>query len=439
MAIIGKQFTAVIARTFTTTSDLQSVRTLYYNSYITSEEEIATLYPGLSWDLAAGMAGGLGLRTSFLGRAYPTALAGGYADDEEAIRDIQSLTEGGLVTGDEVPRGVIFFQWVNGAWLSNDERSGSPTFIWGKFPDANTYNDDTAAPFGTGLGAGVIRHQAVYWNGDVEFGYVYGMQVFQSPVATQYPDTPRDEDIAPVDGVGEVSKTIGLEWVDVTYIFTPVDNGLPEDDASDEEIAGFREARRLRVWGFSLDGHDFYVLRVGQSLTLVYDLTTQEWAEWRSPGLDRWRPHVGQNWVGASVATMGLGYTDVVAGDDESGVLWLLDPASGRDDRLTTGNDSFPRTVTGGLQVTGRDVMDCGAVTIDIALGSPTQTGASLTLDISDDFGKTFLPCGNVTITADDNNAVVEWRSLGTIKAPGRIFRFSDDGGTVRIGGANVR
>jgi hypothetical protein len=127
MAIIGKQFTAVIDRTFTTTSDLQSVRTLYYNSYITSEEEIATLYPSLSWDLAAGMAGGLGLRTSFLGRAYPDAASGGYADDEEAIRDIQSLTEGGLVTGDEVPGGVIFFQWFNGSWRTDEIFSGAPT------------------------------------------------------------------------------------------------------------------------------------------------------------------------------------------------------------------------------------------------------------------------------------------------------------------------
>lgn len=672
MAVIGKQFTAVIDRVFTTDA-LDSVRTLYYNSYATSEEEIASLYPDLSWDVAIGQIGGLALFTWFLGRRYPGSETGGYADDEEAMRDVQNLVESGVLVGDNLPRQVIFFQWLNGVWYTTGGRSGSPSYIWSHFPDANTYDDDIAAPFGTGLGAGAIRHQAVYWNGDVEDGYVYNYTIFQVPVGTQYPDTPRPEDVHAVPGVGDISVTIGLEWVDVTYIFTPVDNGLPEEDATEEEIDGFREERRLRVWGFSLDGHDFYVLRVGQHLTLIYDLTTRQWAEWRSPALTRWRPHVGQNWIGASVSTMGLGYTDVVAGDDETGVLYLLDPTSGVDDSLADAGDPyfdnvvflsgfetlvdesplaqtvtalgtaatssaqhvfgakslivpvdsgikvpdnaafitgtnpftietrvrligygvgglqyiasqydtaisgnrawrfmwnydagsvpdrilyftvqgggdavtalwnpslntwyalaidfngtkyriyvdgvmigsasvvktianvtgpmafgtalssggvsgstyfnayfdetrvtagvaryasddgyslatsafprvegtgvpaavpFPRVVTGGIPVTGRDTVDCGAVTLDLALGSPTQTGAAMTLDISDDFGKSFLTCGDVTIIDGDNDAVVEWRALGIIKAPGRIFRISDTGGTVRISGANLR
>ena len=37
---------------------------------------------------------------------------------------------------------------------------------------------------------------------------------------------------------------------------------------------------RLRDWTFSLDGHDFYVLRLGDDLTLVYDATTEQWVDW---------------------------------------------------------------------------------------------------------------------------------------------------------------
>ena len=36
---------------------------------------------------------------------------------------------------------------------------------------------------------------------------------------------------------------------------------------------------KLRVWTFSLDGHDFYVLRLGDSETLVYDLYSEQWVD----------------------------------------------------------------------------------------------------------------------------------------------------------------
>ncbi len=39
---------------------------------------------------------------------------------------------------------------------------------------------------------------------------------------------------------------------------------------------------KLRAWTFSLDGHDFYVLRLGDTETLVYDLTSEQWVDWRT-------------------------------------------------------------------------------------------------------------------------------------------------------------
>jgi len=200
------------------------------------------------------------------------------------------------------------------------------------------------------------------------------------------------------------------------------------------------DSLRLRVWTYSLDGHDFYVLRVGATETLVYDLTTGQWSSWFSPERTNWRAHVGCNWVGMGAITFVNNFgTDVVAGDDVTGVLWILDPTTGRDDRTTTGADPFNRVVTGGVNISGRETVPCGAVTLDLAVGNPTQTGAVITLEISDDLANSWVGCGSVTVPTGTYNTVVEWRGLGLIKAPGRLFRFTDDGASVRIGGANLR
>lgn len=201
------------------------------------------------------------------------------------------------------------------------------------------------------------------------------------------------------------------------------------------------QSLRLRVWGYRLDGHAHYCLRVGASETLVYDLTTKQWASWKSPARDNWRAHVGQNWVGMSSDTFANGFgSDVVAGDDATNVLWILDPTAGQDDNPSTGNpEPFTRMVAGGIPLDGREVAQCNAVTLDLSLGSPVLDGATITLETSDDKGKSWVDHGAVTITADVNDDVVEWRGLGLMRAPGRIFRITDNGATVRLGAADMR
>jgi hypothetical protein len=198
---------------------------------------------------------------------------------------------------------------------------------------------------------------------------------------------------------------------------------------------------RLRVWGFSLDGHDHIVFRLGPSESLVYDPTTGKWAHWASPNRENWRAHVGQNWVGMSADTIANGFgSDVVAGDDVSGTLYILSPTAGRDDDPTTGEPiAFNRKIIGGLSVSGRDVLSCGAVTLDLSVGAPVGDGAVITLRTSDDFGHNFTSHGSLIVAADDFGQVVEWRSLGLIRAPGRVFEISDNGAAVRISAANMR
>ena len=38
----------------------------------------------------------------------------------------------------------------------------------------------------------------------------------------------------------------------------------------------------VRAWTFTLDGHNYYVLRLGTQETLVYDEHSQQWYTWSS-------------------------------------------------------------------------------------------------------------------------------------------------------------
>lgn len=198
---------------------------------------------------------------------------------------------------------------------------------------------------------------------------------------------------------------------------------------------------RLRVWPYSLDGHDYAVFRLGPSESLVYDLATGQWAEWRSPDRSNWRAHIGQNWIGMSADTFARGFgSDVVCGDDTEGVLWILDPTAGQDDDPTTGDPvPFTRTVTGGVSLASRETVPCGAVQVGLSLGNPALTGATISLRTSDNAGHSWTSHGSITVAADDHTAVIEWRALGQMKQPGRVFEISDNGAAVRISGADMR
>jgi hypothetical protein len=49
-------------------------------------------------------------------------------------------------------------------------------------------------------------------------------------------------------------------------------------------VRGRIQNPKLRAWTFTLDGHDFYVLRLGMDLTLVYDVYSEQWMDWDAFG-----------------------------------------------------------------------------------------------------------------------------------------------------------
>ena len=184
-----------------------------------------------------------------------------------------------------------------------------------------------------------------------------------------------------------------------------------------------------RAWTFSLDGHTFYVLTLGEQGTFVYDELTGSWAKWQTAGLPGWNMEIGTTWRG-----------DIIAADQQNPIIWRLDPESFIDD------DFKPQTrkVTGGLAMRQRAFIANYSFTVTASMGVPEvpltlpATIPTVRLRFSDDQGKTFFDAGSLILDADDFVQTLEWRSLGTMQAPQRVFEITDTGAIARLDGADA-
>lgn len=191
----------------------------------------------------------------------------------------------------------------------------------------------------------------------------------------------------------------------------------------------------MRSWGFSVDGHDFYILHLPGQQTLVYDAITEEWSSWSSSGSATLHQTSGFVWNTAGLVTYGYSQQFAgVAGDSRTGRLWLIDPALGVDQNLTTGaSEPFTSTVIGGIPIEGRNHIPCNFLRLHASRGRPNASGASVTIRISDDEGQTWFTLSPIVITSSDFTQDITWRSLGVMKIPGRLFEVSDNGAFMRI------
>lgn len=191
----------------------------------------------------------------------------------------------------------------------------------------------------------------------------------------------------------------------------------------------------LRVWQFQLDGHDFYVLNLGDEGTFVWDAYSKQWSVWRTEGLKVLRARTGYNWVGGSMLGPTYG-SNVIVGDDVSGMLYILDPNQPHDDPAFDDRGDiqyFTRTVTGQVPLRGREALPCYTTWLTADYGRPAYIGAAVDLQISDDDGLTYYSMGKEIVPPGDYNWNATWYSLGHIRAPGRLFRIIDDGAVARI------
>jgi hypothetical protein len=195
---------------------------------------------------------------------------------------------------------------------------------------------------------------------------------------------------------------------------------------------------RVRAWTYTLDGHDFYVLRLGDTETLIYDMTTEQWVNWDSFGDSVWRANTGISWLGGHALAQQYG-SNILIGDDTFGLLWFLDPERPYDDHPDYLNPAqqipFDRVVMGQVAARGRGSQPCYAIflTGDNYGLSVNDFTPAVTLEYSDDAGKTYESAGTITVTPDSVEPPYSWYSLGQIGDPGRLFKITDNGVFTRI------
>lgn len=183
-----------------------------------------------------------------------------------------------------------------------------------------------------------------------------------------------------------------------------------------------------RAWAFTLDGHIFYVLNSIHEAALVYDISTRQWGRWLGyetleGGVEPfWNMFRGIVWKGRVLAC-GMGDNKV----------WEMDPHS----MLDEGQHPIRRVVTGFLPLRGSASARQGALRVTARKEDATQD-ATIAMRFSDDNGKTWSAERTVALAANAYAQNIEFRSLGRIRAPGRLWEISDTGGFVRIEGADA-
>lgn len=197
---------------------------------------------------------------------------------------------------------------------------------------------------------------------------------------------------------------------------------------------------QIRAFTFTLDGHDFYVLRLGDTETIVYDTASKQWVDWDSNGLPFWRANCGINWVGANKIGFQNGNTNIVVGDDTWGLLWFLAPKQQYDDATDVlappaqQQQPYVRVAMAQTLINGRDFQPCYAVFLSgDNYGITADFVPYIQLETSDDQGRTWINHGVITAQPDLLDQDYRWTSLGQMQSPGRLFKLTDNGILTRI------
>lgn len=207
---------------------------------------------------------------------------------------------------------------------------------------------------------------------------------------------------------------------------------------------GRKELPHILAWTATLDGHDYYFLQLSD-LTLVYDLHSGQWYNWGSANRELWRAQIGTDWNGNLARIIGQGTelnaSNIIVGDYLSGALYFLDPNLNEDEDYAEPGTLIPfqRVVYGQLAMRGIDYVPCNGVQLSGSIGEGVSAqNLNVTLSFSDDQGHTFYSAGDITYQPGNYEQTFHWRSLGSVRGPGRLFRVVDWGALVRIDGLDM-
>ncbi len=190
----------------------------------------------------------------------------------------------------------------------------------------------------------------------------------------------------------------------------------------------------LRIWTFTLDNHDFVVIRLGVDQTLVHDLSSGDWLNWASAEDSLWKAYVGCNWNGANSVASGYG-SNIIVGDDASGALYFLDPYEATDDGPLAGDTTlypFERVATGQLISESYGATRVFMTNLFGSFASVPADTPLVTLSYSDD-GVNYTEVESLDLTDAQNTYRATWRGLGSYRYPGRLLRITDNGALIRL------
>ena len=189
-------------------------------------------------------------------------------------------------------------------------------------------------------------------------------------------------------------------------------------DSSVEEMLAAVDVSSLRAWAFAYQGHSFYCLTIGELGTRVFDVSNSTWPEFASYGRPAWRAHIGAQTDGSLI----------IAGDDEIGKLWKLDPARANDN-----GTPLIREISGGVAVLGKPI-SCSSFSVLAATGraNANGNGSDPVIEVrwSDDGGNIWGAWRQISLgKRGEYGREVALTRLGMVRAPGRLFhlRMSED------------
>lgn len=185
------------------------------------------------------------------------------------------------------------------------------------------------------------------------------------------------------------------------------------------------------AWTFTMDGHTFYVIDVGDQGTFLYDFITSSWAQFQTQGNAGWNFRNGTMWF--------TGAMRFVGGDSSGPFVWELDPTAIFDD----GFRDIEHAATAGIQLRSRVYVSMSEMRIAASAGllDDTEGGALMQLDWSDDGGQTYQGPAIVQLivgSTPDGQQDIFYPSLGSFMAPGRVLQLSDVGGVLRLDGVDA-
>lgn len=183
---------------------------------------------------------------------------------------------------------------------------------------------------------------------------------------------------------------------------------------------------RQRAWTFDFDGHTFYVLDLAEEGTWCYDFATEQWSKFETPGYGVWNFLNGFAWESNRM---------VVGGDSILPTVHVQNPQSPFDD----GWRPVDYRVTGGITTRSRDGKSVDSLRLGVSAGYMADPMPTITMKFSDDNGATWSSDYPFQLEKGKYTQRVEWNSLGQMAIPGRVFEFSDQGGLIRIDGADIQ